>query len=108
MQSGARVFEGGALVRATESQEYAALVCAVPAELHSMNHPDWEIELADLHLGRVVGEGEFGVVHHGMWNGTPVAIKVRRCTPLSETEANTSVQLFAIVLDLFAASGTPA
>lgn len=71
------MYEGGALVKPTDSHAYASLACAVPAELHSINHPDWEIELADLHLGRVVGEGEFGVVHHGMWNGTPVAIKVR-------------------------------
>lgn len=63
-------------MRPIESQGYASLVCAVPAELHSINHPDWEICLTDLHLGHVVGEGEFGVVHYGLWNGTPVAIKV--------------------------------
>eukprot|EP00892_Ulva_mutabilis_P001691 jgi/Ulvmu1/11522/UM078_0011.1 len=37
---------------------------------------DWEIPPAALSLGTVLGEGEFGIVHKGRWNGTPVAIKV--------------------------------
>lgn len=81
LQAGARVFERGTLVHPTDSRAYAPLVCAVPAELHSINHPDWEIELSDLHLGAAVGEGEFGVVHNGLWNGTPVAIKVLMHAP---------------------------
>lgn len=38
--------------------------------------PEWEIPPAALSLGTVLGEGEFGIVHKGRWNGTPVAIKV--------------------------------
>lgn len=41
-----------------------------------ISDPVWEIPPAALSLGTVLGEGEFGIVHKGRWNGTPVAIKV--------------------------------
>lgn len=44
---------------------------------------EWEIPPAALSLGTVLGEGEFGIVHKGKWNGTPVAIKVRRRVSVS-------------------------
>ena len=40
--------------------------------------PEWEIDPAALTLGRVIGEGEFGVVHEARWWGQPVAVKVLR------------------------------
>lgn len=43
---------------------------------HLDSEPEWEIPPSALSLGTVLGEGEFGIVHKGRWNGTPVAIKV--------------------------------
>lgn len=37
---------------------------------------EWEISPDELTLAAVLGEGEFGMVYKGKWNGTPVAIKV--------------------------------
>lgn len=77
MQAGARVLENEALLLASESAAFCTLASNVPAALAHINHPDWEICPDELTLGAVLGEGEFGVVHSGRWNGTPVAIKVR-------------------------------
>lgn len=35
-----------------------------------------EIHWEDLDLGEEIGQGSFAVVHHGMWNGSDVAVKV--------------------------------
>ena len=35
-------------------------------------HP-WE----DVELGPLIGQGSFGKVYRGVWNGAPVAVKVR-------------------------------
>ncbi|XP_043718271.1 probable serine/threonine-protein kinase DDB_G0282963 isoform X2 [Telopea speciosissima] len=37
---------------------------------------DWEINWEDLHLGEEIGQGSFGVVYRGIWNGSDVALKV--------------------------------
>ena len=37
-------------------------------------HP-WE----DVELGPLIGQGSFGKVYRGVWNGAPVAVKVRMC-----------------------------
>ncbi|PSS11436.1 Serine/threonine-protein kinase [Actinidia chinensis var. chinensis] len=37
---------------------------------------DCEIHWEDLHLQEEIGRGSFAVVHHGIWNGSDVAIKV--------------------------------
>ncbi|XP_041480155.1 E3 ubiquitin-protein ligase MIB2-like [Lytechinus variegatus] len=34
-----------------------------------------KIDVSDLDMGRMVGKGQFGVVHHASWRGTPVAVK---------------------------------
>ena len=34
-----------------------------------------KIEVSDLDMGPVVGQGQFGVVHRASWRGTPVAVK---------------------------------
>lgn len=34
-----------------------------------------EIKLADLEIGEQIGQGGFSVIHRGLMNGTPVAIK---------------------------------
>jgi hypothetical protein len=70
------VYENGKLIKPGESRVFSALASAVPADLQHIVHPDWEIQLPDIQLGRILGEGEYGVVHCGRWNGTPVAIKV--------------------------------
>lgn len=37
---------------------------------------DWEIPRSSLKLLRVLGQGQFGKVHQGLWDGkVPVAIK---------------------------------
>ncbi|KAK9810812.1 hypothetical protein WJX73_009202 [Symbiochloris irregularis] len=36
---------------------------------------DWEVDPARLQMMEKLGEGEFGVVHKAMWNGTLVAVK---------------------------------
>ena len=36
----------------------------------------WEIERGNLSVGKQIGEGEFGIVHKGMYNGNPCAIKM--------------------------------
>lgn len=40
------------------------------------------IPLADLELGRVIGQGAFGKVHEGRWRGRAVAIKLLICQDL--------------------------
>ncbi|KAJ4954477.1 hypothetical protein NE237_011260 [Protea cynaroides] len=37
---------------------------------------DWEINWEDLRLGEEIGQGSFGVVYRGIWNGSEVAIKL--------------------------------
>eukprot|EP00892_Ulva_mutabilis_P012550 jgi/Ulvmu1/9668/UM055_0006.1 len=76
LHAGARVLENDALLLASESATFCTLASNVPAALEHINHPDWEICPDELTLGAVLGEGEFGIVHAGRWNGTPVAIKV--------------------------------
>ena len=44
--------------------------------LENSNAAEWEISPDELTLAAVLGEGEFGMVYKGKWNGTPVAIKV--------------------------------
>lgn len=39
---------------------------------NSKKHP-WE----DMELGPLIGQGSFGKVYRGVWNGAPVAVKVR-------------------------------
>lgn len=34
----------------------------------------------DVELGPLIGQGAFGKVYRGIWNGAPVAVKVRRLT----------------------------
>lgn len=70
------MLENEALLLASESAAFSALASNIPAALEHINHPDWEICPDELIVGAVLGEGEFGVVHSGRWNGTPVAIKV--------------------------------
>ena len=36
----------------------------------------WEIERGNLSVGKQIGEGEFGIVHKGTYNGQPCAIKM--------------------------------
>ena len=37
---------------------------------------NWEIDRTSLKFERVLGQGQFGQVHQGLWNGrVPVAIK---------------------------------
>jgi serine/threonine protein kinase len=76
VQAGARVQENGKLIKPAESRMFCALASAVAADLQQIIHPDWEIQLSGIQLRRILGEGEYGVVHCGRWNGTPVAIKV--------------------------------
>ncbi|KAK9861467.1 hypothetical protein WJX84_003285 [Apatococcus fuscideae] len=38
--------------------------------------PDWEVDPKDLITLNKLGEGEFGVVHKAIWNGTLVAVKI--------------------------------
>uniref|UniRef100_A0A7S0VEK4 Protein kinase domain-containing protein n=1 Tax=Polytomella parva TaxID=51329 RepID=A0A7S0VEK4_9CHLO len=38
--------------------------------------PEWEIDPASIQMLDKIGEGEFGVVYKGNWNGTIVAVKV--------------------------------
>jgi len=40
------------------------------------DHKLWEIDAGDIEFVRKLGEGEFGEVHMGRWNGTLVAVKV--------------------------------
>jgi hypothetical protein len=76
MQAGAQVLENGTLVPAHQSHTFSGLASSVPVDLEHISHPMWEIATGALQTGRVLGEGEFGIVHEGRWNGTPVAVKV--------------------------------
>lgn len=61
------------------SQEYTQPVpsdAQANAVIEDINTADWEITPDELTLAAVLGEGEFGIVYKGKWNGTPVAIKV--------------------------------
>jgi len=40
------------------------------------DHNLWEIDATDIEFVKKLGEGEFGEVHMGRWNGTLVAVKV--------------------------------
>lgn len=78
---------------------YAQLACDVDGQVSSRSTPDfeavpqhlhpgfpqgqetsgeraWEIFPDDLLMESLLGEGQFGMVHKGRWNGAPVAIKV--------------------------------
>jgi hypothetical protein len=70
------MFEHGSLVETADSHHFCALDATMQSIAHGINHPDWEIQLTDIELGHMVGEGEYGVVHYGRWHRTPVAIKV--------------------------------
>ena len=45
----------------------------------------WE----DVQLGPLIGQGSFGKVYRGVWNGAPVAVKVGHQSPLPEACAHT-------------------
>lgn len=74
----------------TSGQPQQPLPCG-----HLDNEPEWEIPASALSLGTVLGEGEFGIVHKGRWNGTPVAIKVLRLphTPLPKSACSVFARL---------------
>ena len=39
--------------------------------------PEWEIEAGALHVGTIIGDGEFGTVHASTWHGgAPIAVKL--------------------------------
>jgi serine/threonine protein kinase len=78
VQAKACVCEDGRLKHPSESAAFGSLASVVPAGLKHVMHPDYEIRASDLHLGTILGEGEFGVVHRARWRGTPVAVKVLR------------------------------
>ncbi len=42
-----------------------------PKQVGGKRHP-WE----DVELGPLIGQGSFGKVYRGVWNGAPVAVKV--------------------------------
>ena len=37
--------------------------------------PDWGLPKSDIELSQLLGRGEFGEVHSGMYRGTQVAVK---------------------------------
>jgi len=46
--------------------------------------PSWLINFADLQFGKELGEGGFGIVFQGKWQGAPVAIKTLKLTAMSQ------------------------
>lgn len=46
----------------------------------------WEIEAVDLSLGEVIGEGSYGEVFRGEWEGLQVAVKTVRDFSLFDSE----------------------
>jgi hypothetical protein len=46
--------------------------------------PEWEIDPRSLHIDpKPIGEGEFGVVCRAVWNGTQVAVKILKESPMA-------------------------
>lgn len=70
------MFENGALIAASHSKAFGQMASAMPLTLELVNHPDYEIEPADLTMLDILGEGQYGVVHEADWHGTPVAAKL--------------------------------
>ncbi|XP_075878989.1 megakaryocyte-associated tyrosine-protein kinase isoform X1 [Nelusetta ayraudi] len=57
----------------------------------------WLLDIAKLHLGDKIGEGEFGAVHEGEYSGQRVAVKIIKCDVtaqafLQETTVMTKLQ----------------
>ena len=57
--------------------------------------PDWEIDREDIVFREKVGEGEFGVVHKAVWNGTHVVVKVlKKSTSVALEDFKTELSMF--------------
>ncbi|XP_042511194.1 RAF proto-oncogene serine/threonine-protein kinase isoform X2 [Macadamia integrifolia] len=63
LSSGESVISSHASLSTNEDKESTSMI-------------DWEINWEDLHLGEEIGQGSFGVVYRGIWNGSDVAIKI--------------------------------
>lgn len=50
--------------------------------LNPIARPDWQLDNADVQLLEKIGQGNFGEVHRGMYNGRMVAVKTCRANPV--------------------------
>ncbi|CAH3164455.1 unnamed protein product, partial [Porites evermanni] len=54
------------------------------APVAAFGHDVWEIPRSEIVLGKVLDSGAFGTVRQGWWQGTPVAVKMRKEVPMSK------------------------
>ena len=59
----------------SDDTHYVGLTDVATAEAHGDHAAVDHIDVDDIQFGKKIGEGSFGVVFHGEWCGTRVAIK---------------------------------
>jgi serine/threonine protein kinase len=80
------VYVNNTLKKPSESAAFSQLAGSVQHSLQHVMHPDYEITPAELHLGSVLGEGEYGTVYRARWHGAPVAVKVLKSSAAIRVE----------------------